>query len=84
MGRFFELATTNKIYANDVNSNEIKSEILLIYRGDCDINGSMVIGPVEHGTNIRFRNMDDFKSYINAQNNDFDKEDVFLLGMFIN
>ena len=34
IGRFFELATSNKIYINNLNLHEIKSEILEDYTGD--------------------------------------------------
>ena len=40
----------------------------------------MVIGPVEHKTNVRFRNMVDFESYIKAVNNVYDSEDVIFTG----
>ena len=36
----------------------------------------MVIGPVERKTNIRYGNMDDFESFINAIDVDYDSEDV--------
>ena len=41
--------------------HEIKDEILQDYTGDFELNGKMIIGPVEHKTNIRFKNMDDFE-----------------------
>ena len=66
LGRFFELATSDKIYVNNLNLYEIKNEILQNYTGDFELNGKMIIGPVEHKTNIRFKNMDDFERYINA------------------
>ena len=40
----------------------------------------MIIGPVEHKTNIRFKNMDDFERYINAIDIDYDSEDVNFTG----
>ena len=40
----------------------------------------MIIGPVEHKTNIRFKNMDDFESYLNAIDIDHDSEDVPFTG----
>ena len=43
---------------------------------DFALNGVMIIGPVEHKTNIRFKNMDDFESYKNATDIDYDSEDV--------
>ena len=80
LGRFFELITSNKIYVNNLNLHEIKNEILQGYTGDFELNGKMIIGPVEHKTNIRFKNMNDFEKYINAIDNDYDSEDVTFTG----
>ena len=80
LGRFFELATSNKIYVNNLNLHEIKNEILQYYTGDFELNGKMIIGPIEHKTNIRFKNMDDFENYINAIDVDYDSEDVTFTG----
>ena len=80
LGRFFELATSNKIYVNNLNLHEIKNEILQDYTGDFELNGKMIIGPVEHKTNIIFINMDDFERYINAIDVDYDSEDVTFIG----
>ena len=41
----------------------------------------MIIGPVEHKTNIRFKKMDDFESYINALDFDYDSENVVFAGV---
>ena len=57
IGRFFELATSKKIDVNNLNLHEIKNEILEDYTGDFELIGKMIIGPVEHKTNIRFKNM---------------------------
>ena len=40
LGRFFELATTDKYYVNKLNLHEIKNEILQDYKGDFKLNGS--------------------------------------------
>ena len=80
LGRFFELATSDKIYVNNLNLYEIKNEILQNYTGDFELNGKMIIGPVEHKKNIRFKNMDDFERYINAIDIDYDSEDVTFTG----
>ena len=80
LGRFLELATSNKIYVNNFNLHEIKDGILQDYTGDFELNGKMIIGPVEHKTNIRFKNMDDFERYINAIDIDYDSEDVTFNG----
>ena len=68
-GKFFEKTTSNKIYVNKLNLHENKNESLLRYTGDFDSNGLMLIGPVEHKTNISFENTDDFAiSTINTAN----------------
>ena len=38
------------------------------------------MGPIEHKTNIRFENMNDFESYINAVDIDYNSEDVTFTG----
>ena len=80
LGRFFELATSDKIYVNNLNLYEIKKEILQDYTGDFELNGKMIIRPVEHKTKIRFKNMDDFERYINAIDVDYVSEDVTFSG----
>ena len=83
LGRFFELATTNRKYVNDLNLHEIKNEILEDHLGDFDLIGSMLVGEVEQKTKIRFKNVDDFESYINAiDNSGYDSEDVIITGWF--
>ena len=42
--------------------------------------GSMVIGPVEHKSNVRFESMDDFESYKNALDVGYDSGDVTFTG----
>ena len=80
LGRFFALAASNKIYVNNLNLHEIKNAILEDYTGDFELIGKMITGPVEHKTNIRFKNMDDFERYINAIDVDYDSEDVIFTG----
>ena len=80
LGRFFELAASNKIYVNNLNLHENKNQFLQDYTGDFQLNGSMIIGPIEHKTNIRFKNMDDFQSYRNAIDVNYDSEDVTFTG----
>ena len=63
-----------------LNLHEFKNELLLDFKGDCESNGLKDIGPVKQKTNIRFRNMDDFESYINAIDVDYDSADVTLTG----
>ena len=80
IGRFFEIATSDNIYVNNLNLHEIKNEILEDYTGDFELIGKMIIGPVKHKTNIRFKNMDDFERYINAIDIHYDSEDVIFTG----
>ena len=82
LGRFFELATIKNIYVNNLNLHEIKNEISQDYTGDFVLNGLMIIGPFGHKTNISFKNMDDFESYINAIDIGYDSEDVTFTGYF--
>ena len=60
--------------------HEIKNEILQDYTVDFVLNGVMIIGPIEHKTNIRFKNMNDFESYIKAIDVDYDSEVVTFTG----
>ena len=81
LGRFFELATTIKKIVNGLYLHEIKSEILEDYTGDFELIGSMLIGEIEQKTNMRFKNTDDFETYINAKDNGgYDSEDVIFTG----
>ena len=59
---------------------EIKKEISQDYTGDFGFNGLIIIGPIEHKTNMKFKKMDDFESYINAIDVDYDSEDVTFTG----
>ena len=80
LGTFIEIATSDNIYVNNLNLHEIKNEILEDYTGDFELIGKMIIGPVEHKTNNRFKNMDHFEIYINAIDIDYDCEDVIFTG----
>ena len=74
------LATSDKRHVARINPPEIRSEVLLEHIGDCDLIGSKVIGPVKRKTKIRFKAMDDFESYLNANDVDYDSEDVIFTG----
>ena len=58
----------------------MKTKILQDYTGDFELNGLMIIRPVEHKTDIRFKNMEDSKSYINAIDIEYDSEEVTFTG----
>ena len=79
LSKFFELATTNRKYVNGLNLHETKNEILEDHTGDFELIGSMLVGEVEQKTNIRFKNVDDFESYINAIDKSvYDSEDLIF------
>ena len=80
LGRFLTLATSNKIYVNNLNLHEIKNEILQDYRGDFELKGKMIIALIEHKTNYRFKNMNNFERYINTIDVDYDSENVTFTG----
>ena len=81
IGRFFELATTDRKYVNGLKLHETKNEILEDYTSDFELIGSMLVGEIEQKTNIRFKHVDDFESYINAiDNSGYDSEDVIFTG----
>ena len=79
--RFLELATTDREYVNGLNLHEIKTDILEDYTGDFELIESMLVGEIEQKTNIRFKNGDDFESYINAiDNSGYGSDDVIFTG----
>ena len=81
IGRFFELATTDRKYVNGLNLHEIKNEISEDYTVNFELIGSMLVVEIEQKTNIRFKNVNDFKSYNNAiDNSGYDSEDVIFTG----
>ena len=82
VGRFFELATSDRIYVNGLNLHEIENDFLLDSKGDFESNWLKLIGPIEHKTNIRFKNMLFFETYINAIDIDHDSEDVSFTEYF--
>ena len=55
IGRFFELATTDRKYVNGLYLHEIKIDFLEDYTGDFELIGSMLVGEIEQKTNIRFK-----------------------------
>ena len=78
-GKCFELATANKRYVNGIKLHESKIEILLDYTDDFGLIGSTLIGEIEQKTNVRFKNMDAFESYINGiDNSGYDSDDVIF------
>ena len=83
LGRFFELATTNRKYVKCVNLHEKKNELLEVYTDDFELIGSMLIGEIEQKTRSRCKNVDDFETYNKAiGNGGYDSDDVIFTGWF--
>ena len=81
IGRFFELATSNRKYVNRLNLHEIKNEILKDNTSDFELIGYILVGEIEQKTNVRFKNNDDFETYFNAiDNSGYDSDDVIYTG----
>ena len=79
IGRFFELATINKIYVNGSKLHEIKYEILVDYSGDFEMIGRLKVGGhIRDRFTSRFKNIDDYEAFINSI--DYDSEDVIFHG----
>ena len=75
-----DLKELNKIQVIDKSLHEIKNEILLDYAGAVEMVGNLKVGDQIRQTNIRFRNTDDFESYINSIDEGYDAEDAIFIG----
>ena len=74
------LKELNKIQVIDKNLHEIKNEILQDYNGTFEMVGTLIVGDQLRQTHIRFRNMEDFESYINSLDQDYDSDDCIFNG----
>ena len=71
-----------KIHVFIKNLHEIKNEIKLEYTGEFEMVGKLSLGDQIRQTHIRFRNIDDFESYINAIDEGYEAEDAVFNGYF--
>ena len=69
-----------KIQLIDKNLHEFKNEIFLNYADAFEKVGNLKVGDQIRQTKIRFRNMDDFKAYINSIDEGYDSEDAIFNG----
>ena len=74
------LRKLNKIQVINENLHEIENEILLDYVGAFEMVGNLKVGDQIRLTRSRFRNIDDFVSYINSIDQDYDSEDALFNG----
>ena len=70
----------NKKQVTDKNLHEMKQEILVDYAGEFETLGELSIADHIRQTHIRFRNIIDYKSYINATDQDSESEDAIFNG----
>ena len=75
-----ELKELNKIKVVNKNLHEIEHEILQDHVGEFEMVGNLKVGDQIRQTRIRFRNMNDFESYINAIDEGYDAEDAIFNG----
>ena len=75
-----ELKELYKIQVVDKNLHEIKQGILIDYNGEFEMVGNLKVGDQIRQTHIRFRNMDDFESYINSIDEGYDADDCIFNG----
>ena len=80
LSRFFELATSDKIYIDNLNLHEIKNDFMRDYDDVFEMNGTLKVGEQIRQTLIRFRNMDDYEAYINSIEQDYDSDDTIFNG----
>ena len=74
------LEELNEIHAGKKNIHEIKSEILLDYTGEFEMFGELSIADHIRQTHIRFGNINDYESYIDAIDQDYESEDALFNG----
>ena len=75
-----ELKGLNKILVVNKNLNEIKQELLRDSVGGFEMVGKLSNGDLITETHIRFRNVDDFESYINSIGERYEAEDAIFNG----
>ena len=70
----------NKIEVINKNLHGIKNEIMQDYVDAIELVGNLKVGDQIRPTNIRFRNFDDFESYINFIDERYDAEVAIFNG----
>ena len=78
------LRELNKIQVVDKTLLEIKNEILLDYVGEFEMVGNLKVGDQIRQTHFSFRNIDDYESYNNTIDQDYESEDAIFNGRIYN
>ena len=79
VGRFFELAEADKSNIEGLNVHEIRDKLNDKNRG-FELVGNLTINGIKRKTNMRFKNMTDYESYIEKKDEKYDGEDVVFEG----
>ena len=79
LGRFFELAEADRSNIKGLNVFEIRDKLDNENRG-FELVGDITINGIKKKTNKRFKNMNDFESYIEKIDEKYDGEDVVFEG----
>ena len=79
VGRFFELAEAERSNIRGLNVFEIRDRLNDGNRG-FELVGQMTINGIKKKTNMRFKNINDFESYIGKIDEKYDGEDVVFQG----
>ena len=69
-----------KIQVVNKNIHKIKQEILMDYTGEFEMVGNLKLGDQIRQTHVRFRNVADYETYINAVDEGYDAEDAIFNG----
>ena len=72
----FETCYSEKIYFDNSNLHGNKNDILGDSTGSFEMVGNMLLGKTEQKTDIRYKNVPDFETYVKAIDDDYDSEDV--------
>ena len=79
VGRFFELAEAERSNIRGLNVHELRDKLNNGNRG-FELVGNLTINGIKMKTNMRFKNMTDFKSYIEKVDEKYYGEDVVYEG----
>ena len=63
-----------KIEVVNKKLHEVKQEFLMLYSGEVEMVGNLEVGDQIRQTHSRFRKIDDFESYINSIDQDYDSD----------
>ena len=75
-----ELKELNKVHVVKKKTHETKQEILVDLTGEFEVVGNLSLGDQIRETQIRFRNVDVFASYVKAIDEGYETEDAIFNG----